>query len=209
MVCPNCGLCDTFAVGYPVVDLTSIESQYPHRPLRPEEFASLVPLLRPLIPSHLPVRHGQSLGPMTGEAKGTLGDVVPVIGDGATCVRADKFVELRTAGLSSLIGVPVKVKYRKEPGIQIVELQVDGLVRLASPSFPPEGLQECDICGRNNLDNFYDSQVTIRRSSIPSTGCVFGLFEWNKGLIVNEKFAEIAKKVLSNAEFVEIPVIDE
>lgn len=151
---------------------------------------------------------GQGLGPMTAEAKGTFGDLIPTVGHGASCVRANKFAELQVAGLSSLQGVPVKVKYRKEPGIQVMEFQVQSLVSLASPSYPA-GRQPCEICGRSTLRELKDDQVTIKRSSIPTEADLFGLREWDKGPIVTERFKRIGEGILSNAEFVEIPIVDE
>jgi len=51
--------------------------------------------------------------------------------------------------------------------------------------------------------------VTVKKSSIPKQGDVFGLLDWHQGMIVTEHFVEVAQGILGNAKFDEIRLVDE
>ncbi len=210
IACPKCGLRMRFTDSYPGVDLSSIEDRIPGRPLKPTEFQTLEPELRELIPAHLPVFSSQSLGPLKAKIFGIAGDVIPLVGYGTTCIQRSALVRLQDGGIDGLDAYPVIITGRKRlPVPEIMEFQVNGFVHLASPSYPKDGLRLCSICQRDNLRQLLSESVTVKKSSIPSHGHVFGLWEWAKGSIVTERFKEVGERVLDNAVFKEIPVIDE
>jgi len=166
--------------------------------------------LRPFVPAQLEILPSQCFGPLSAEAHGKQKDVMPVVGDGTTCMRLEKFEELRKFGLPDIQGVEANVKYKHEPDILMMELQIQGHVRLGNQSFPGGKINYCPLCYRNvGLNELRQSQVTVKKSSIPKQGDVFGLLDWHQGIIVTEHFVEVAQGVLGNAKFDEIKLVDE
>jgi len=210
LVCPKHGWRGRFSTSYPIVDLSKVSPPVPKRALKLAEFEEIKTRLRPLVPAQLEILPCQGYGPLIAEAHGKLSDAIMVVGDGTSCMRLEKFEKLKKQGLPDLQGVEAKVKYKLEPGIRVMEIQIQGHVRLGSPSFPGGITNYCPICRCDiGLRELRESQVTVKESSIPKQGDVFGLLDWHQGIIVTEHFVEVAQGVLGNAKFDEIKLVDE
>ena len=210
LACPKHGWNRRFSTPYPIVDLSKFSPAIPDRALQLAEFEDIKVHLRSLVPAQLEILPCQSYGPLKAEAHGKLGDAIMVVGNGTSCMRLEKFEELKKRGLPDLQGVEAKVKYKREPGIRVMEMQIQGHVRLGSPSFPNGKTDYCPICRKDiGLKKLGEDQVTVKKSSIPKQGDVFGLLDWHQGMIVTEHFVEVAQGILGNAKFDEIRLVDE
>ncbi len=209
VVCPKCGVRMTFNYPLPAADLTPVEASIPGKWMTPEQFSDLKPLLRPYVPARLPVRPQQSFGPYRAELKGKPGDLLASMSGGWDCVTEEAFQALVAGGLKGLVGTPVELTGKRGKGLRLVQLQVEALVHLGKPTLPEKGLTYCGICDRHDMRTIDPKRLTVRRSSIPRKGDVFGAFEWRVGPLVTQRFRDVAAGILRNAEFEEIPLVDD
>lgn len=209
ILCPKCGARTWSNYPLPAVDLSDIADQIPGTWMTPEQFADLEPLLRRKVPKKLPVRPQQRYGRYRAELKGKPGDLVLSMSGGWDCVTEEAFGALVEGGLRDLVGTSVEVVGKRGKGMQLIQLQVEALVHLGQPTLPAKGLVYCGICGRHDMRSIDLGKLSVRRASIPRRGDFLGAFEWDVGPIVTDRFRDIASPVLRNAEFRELPIVDE
>jgi hypothetical protein len=150
--------------------------------MSPDEFNILASKLMPIMAKDQPILHGTKFGPMVGTTKGPIGDFawhsswIPL-------VRESIFAEIREAGFP-VIGAPAQLKFRKDPGERLIQLELRPTARLAS------SYTECEVCGETEVD----TPVIIDASSYDDSIPFQVVYECPNVAVVSAPFADFARK---------------
>ncbi|MCY1033564.1 double-CXXCG motif protein [Corallococcus sp. BB11-1] len=192
--CPRCGSWAGMGA-YPSVDLSGVEEPVLAKVTGPTSFAEymrLVSLVRPCLPSAIPIKGGSSFGPMVGTARGKFGPI--------TCwpswevvLREDAVELLKAEGLNGIIAVRMELKSRRSTTPTLYELESRPLAKLHPDCIGEWKTPPCDVCGRPEMFDLPPKRWLLR-SSIPDGLDVFGL-EGANPRVVSERFVEVLQKL--------------
>ncbi|RYZ38398.1 MAG: hypothetical protein EOO71_24090 [Myxococcaceae bacterium] len=194
---------------FPSVDLSAVpEPSLVERkgPTSLVEYNRLVALIRPFVPSGLPVKAGGSFGPMVGTARGKFGPV--------TCwpswqvvLREDAVELLNAEGLKGVIAVRMELKSRRSTMPALYELEARPLARLHPGCIGEWKTPGCDICGRPESFPLPPKRWLLR-SSIPEGLDVFGVAGANLH-VISERFVEVIQRLgPADVTYLELPAAD-
>jgi uncharacterized double-CXXCG motif protein len=193
----------------PSVDLSSVAEPVLSNPRGPtsfEEYKRLVALVRPFVPSDLPVGAGSSFGPMVGFAQGRFGPV--------TCwpswevvLREDAVELLKAEGLTGVIAVRMELRSRRSTMPALYELEARPLARLHPDCIGDFKTPPCPVCGRPEVFPLPPKRWLLR-STVPEGLDVFGVHGANLH-VVSERFVETVQRLgPSDVHYQELPVRD-
>ncbi|RKG57363.1 hypothetical protein D7V80_39815 [Corallococcus sp. CA054B] len=191
---------------FPSVDLSAVEEPVlaePKGPMSVAEYDRLVALIRPFVPSVLPIRAGGSFGPMIGTAQGRFGPV--------TCypswelvLREDAVELLQAEGLRGIIAVRMELRSRRSTMPALYELEARPLARLHPDCIGEWKTPACDLCGKPESFSLPPKRWLLR-SSIPEGLDVFGI-EGASPRVVSERFVETVQRLgPSDVHYRELP----
>lgn len=166
------------------------------KPMDPDERKNLAARLMPILGQDRPIGPGTVFGPMVGEAKGKIGDFAwhsswnPI-------VRESTFKEIQKAGFP-LVGVPAQLKFQKDPGELLIQLEVRPTAKLAS------SYTQCDICGRIEVD----VPLIIDGSSFDDSIPIQSIYECVNAAVVSAAFADfINERKLTDISLTPLEVV--
>lgn len=209
--CPVCGQWGSVGPWYPTVNCSALTdlgedvakyvkrlppSRGAWKPMNPDERKKLAARLMPILGQERPIGPGTVFGPMVGEAKGEIGDFawhsswIPL-------VRESIFKEIQEAGFP-LVGAPAQLKFQKDPGELLIQLEVRPTAKLAS------SYTQCDICGRIEVDvslivdgSSFDDSIPIQSVyECPNVAVISAAFA---GFIAERKLTDISLTPLAVA----------
>jgi hypothetical protein len=166
-------------------------------------------MVRPFVPSELPIDRCLRMGIFVGVANDILSDYAVTCLGGTPLLAASVWQNIK-ASVPGLCGYPTVISSRQKQHIEMIELQVQGTVNLAQRALPPDGLKVCDECGQSNILRLEPSSVVLNESSVPWGLDYFDVFEHPVCPIVSERLANaIAAAKVRNVRFTEIPMVSE
>ncbi|MBE9554717.1 MAG: hypothetical protein IMF05_14735 [Proteobacteria bacterium] len=208
--CSVCGQYGSAGPWYPTVDCSNVTdlgedvAKYVKRlpprgvwkPMDPDGYKNLAARLMPILRQDQLVLTGTVFGPMVGEAKGRIGDFawhsswIPL-------VRESIFREIQEAGFP-LVGAPAQLKFQKDPGELLIQLEVRPTGKLAS------SYTQCDICGRIEVD----VPLIVDGSSFDDSIPIQSVYECSNVAVVSAAFADfIAERKLTDISLTPLDVV--
>ena len=209
--CPECTQWGDVGVWYPTVDCAIMSaldeeiakyvkytsSRGAWKPMNIDEYKKLAARLIPILGEDRPVKPGTGFGPMEGKVDGEIGDFawhssfLPL-------VRESIFKEIRNSGFP-VIGAPAKLKFKKDPGEMLIQLELRPTARLAS------SVQQCDMCGR--ITNV-DQPIKIDGLSFDDSIPIQNIHDCTNVAVVSAAFADfIAERKLTDITLTPIEVV--
>lgn len=202
--CSACGTGGGWAgVEYPCVDLSSLPARELKRlsdpwPVPFEEYTRLRELVRPLAPQSAILEPGTRLGPLTGTATGTFGQLH--LQDWALVVRREALERLQGAGVRGLQGCPLDVRFRGKSPPELRELQLELHGRLHDDCVP-DRKPPCSRCGSEG-SYALPEKYWLAAASLATHVDVFRLRDFPTLLIASERMVEAAHRLkLEGARF--------
>ncbi|NNB84333.1 SitI6 family double-CXXCG motif immunity protein [Corallococcus exiguus] len=203
--CPRCGAWVGMGA-YPSVDLSALAEPAFDEVRGPTSFAEymrLVALVRPLLPTGIPLEGGTSFGPMSGTARGRFGPV--------TCypswrmlLREDAVELLKAEGLQGVIAVRMALKSPRSTMPALYELEARPLAKLHPDCIGEFKTPPCPVCGRPEMFDLPPKRWLLR-SSIPEGLDAFGI-EGANPRVVSERFVEVLQRLgPSDVRYQELP----
>ncbi len=206
--CPTCGV--TWGNGtdaYPSVDLTALPEREEFKTPRPEpyaEFARLRELVRPLMPSGIPLWPGTAIGPLVGTATGTF-TAFALPNPWTLLAQRAPLEQLQAEGVRGLKGCRTELRFRRKSPPELLELEIHPQGRLHPDCLPPDRPPTCETCGREGFSR--PEEPLLDAASLPTHTDLFRVGNWTTMIIASERFEEAVRRLgLSGIVFRELPL---
>lgn len=192
ILCPVCTQWGSDA-WYPTVDCSMLAdldediSKYirrippgrqPWTPMEIDEFKELAERLAPILGQERPIHPGTIFGQALGDTKGEIGDFAWQTRVDAY-VRESVFQEIQEASFP-VVGVPAKLKFQKDPGERLIQLELRPTARLASSYW------QCEVCGRIKVN----LPLIIDGASFDDSIPIQSIYECSNTAVVSAAFAD-------------------
>ena len=212
--CLVCGKVQLSGLVYPSLILPPGIDPKPYqsgRPIIRERLEELALPLRKLLDSSLPLGPGTGFGPLRGIARGRHGDFSWTV-NSMPLVSPSALAQLRSAGISTLVGSATEIFSRNSKLLSHLEIQIEPRASFAPDGFPPGALNPCPGCGRfsiagSDLEKW--NTYKVLRSSVPEDLDLFRIRGFGNYILASERFVDAARRLsLSNIAFSELSIAD-
>lgn len=191
VACSRCG--NTWSltgVNYPSVDLSVLSNANRFndpRPVSVEEFLFLRKQISRFLPPNSYQPPGTALGPLVGNAWGKFGDF-SWLNPWTLLINEYLYNEFRSLDVVLPEGKIPELKFRSKSQPNLVEPQIEPLVKLAQSSFSNSDSPPCPSCG-------YNAQklklMIVDRPSIPPNVNLFRPIEHPTRILTSEEFINV------------------
>jgi uncharacterized double-CXXCG motif protein len=206
--CTVCGVTwATTGLIYPSIDLSALANSDEYERARPEplkEYLRLRDLVRPHVPTHLPLLPGTLFGPSVGRASGPRTDF-SWCGSWACYVQTDAYGEMVASGLSLPPAVATEFKTRNKDLQTLAELHLEPQIPLVDDCLEVLG-GLCPECGYQNTR--WKGMIVVCRDHIPVNQDVFRVSNHSTIILGTDRLVQgITQLGLSGVSFEEVEVI--
>nr|WP_255217307.1 double-CXXCG motif protein [Myxococcus sp. AM010] len=193
--CPGCGATwSTAGLHYPCVDLTAHPTRHEYEEPRPEpyaEWARLREQIRPQVPPGFALMPGTKLGPLTGRASGTFGQLH--FQAWALSLRREALEQLRRAGLQGLNGCAMQLTGSGRNPPELLELELTPCGRFHPDCLPPDREPPCPTCGVESYE--LPTPYFLDAASLPTAVDVFRLADWPTLILATQRFVDAVHRL--------------